>query len=325
MPMLPLSVPSPRHTRISRQSLDVTGSSRTNCGLRLAEPPCAHVGAGTDDGDAPADGDDVGVGDGVGVRVGVGVGVGDGDGVGVGVGVRVGVGVGVGDGDGVGVRVGDGVGDGLTQFVASMVESSPMLPSSPEPMFTNTEMHGSAGSKLPDVAVAGTPLGIVRPRPVCVCTWLKPAMLKMKCLNVELGPPPRIVIATPALLMSTPRPVLRAGVAPWRVTRAFAMVSVTDAVTPAMAWKPGKKPLVTSALIVPPEVGLLVKPPALLLKPKSNTTTTNSVPSRSARSAPPNVMGPLLPGSPSQSTSPVMQPPVFKPASEAESATVLQL
>jgi hypothetical protein len=36
------------------------------------------------------------------------------------------------------------------------------------------------------------------------------------------------------------------------------------------------------------------------------------------------VMGPLLPGSPSQSTSPVMQPPVFKPASEAESVDVLQ-
>ena len=125
------------------------------------------------------DGDGVGVIEGVGVGVGVRLGVG----VGVGVGVRVGVGVGVGDGvrvgvtvtvsvgdgdtvtvvlaesDGVTDGVGDGDGDG--QFCCDRVESSPIGPSSSEPMFAVTEMHAMLRSHGRLIAAGSSEYGVM--------------------------------------------------------------------------------------------------------------------------------------------------------------------
>jgi hypothetical protein len=269
-------------------------------GVGVGVPDTVGVGVGV--GVPVTEGVEVGVGvaDGVGVGVGVpvwvgvcvGVPVDVGVGVGVGVAVCEGVEVGVGDADGVGVGVGDpvpegdreagdGDGEGLGQLLASPTASSMMGPSSSEPIAAAMEMQPTAESQLRP-RVAGSVVYGCTENSRWGLAWSGP------------GPPGKLCTVTVTKSMVSPNAADGCPSSGYRATRKVPRDSPRGMPTTAK----------------------LLRLNTALSGPKLMDTATNSL-VNSGLSKPPSSISSwlLMPPSPLQSASPVMQPPVLMPAS----------
>jgi hypothetical protein len=251
------------------------------------------LGDGVNDGDVLLDGPDVGVYDGDGdddvvvererdtVGVPVGDPVGDGDGLTDGEVVT--------DGDAENDLDGDGVAEGVGQFCACAMMSSPIGPSSWLPMFALKAMHAIVWSH-DSPSAAGRPEN----------GW----MINSRWGYSSVGPAGPLNTSTVTVLIVAPN-ARCASVGPYRAARMVDRFSWPGSV-------PAGTPMTTASL--------LFNGMTAWFRPKDTTKTANSPKSNRSSSTPPcdSSSALVLPASPSQSASPVMHGPVLMPVEDRE-------